>query len=161
ERTKSIAGIQLRANAFGVPVLVTDAGQGRISVVFSKACDVSRVKDIIGRSSLLAFELVASGDQLAISRMRNGEIPVPPLEEIVPTRNTAEPWLLVHQVLADADTVRDPEGRPVLVLSGAYLNLARQSFDPQTARPVVDFKLSSTGAAVFSKLTANHVGQRF
>jgi protein-export membrane protein SecD len=154
---QSVEVIRRRAGAFGVDVRVAEE-DGRVAVRVAPIEDSERLKDIIGRPAQLTIQLVASDDPVEISEMQAGGAPVPPGRQILPTQTGGS--LLLWRGLAPEDTARGEDGRLVRILSGRHVRRAAAGFHPQTSAPVVNIQLDATGAEIFAKLTANHIGER-
>jgi preprotein translocase subunit SecD len=157
---QSIEIIRRRIDELGTtePVIQRQ-GANRILVQAPGEQDPQRLKAIIGRTALMTFHLVASDNPSDIQRALDGR--PPPSQELLPTDDPSEPYLLVQRRLEFADTARGPDGNLVRMLSGQFLRTASQGFHYQTGEPVVNFTFDTTGAVIFGKLTANHVRERF
>ena len=122
---------------------ITRAGEDRILVQVPGLQDPTQLKNILGQTAKMTFQLV---DEQA-----NPYAPVPPIgDEILPVMNenkNVPPQKVVVQ-------------RRVM-LSGDRLTDASQGYDQQTGAPVVDFRLDSVGARQFADITRQYVGHRF
>jgi len=157
---QSIEIIRRRIDELGTTEpLIVRQGANRILVQAPGIEDPARLKEIIGRTAQMTFHLVACANPADIERALDGR--VSPLQELLPTDNPSEPYLLVEKRLRVRDTVVGPDRRTVRVLSGAYLSRASQGFHYQTGEAVVNFTFNTTGARIFSKLTSNHTRERF
>jgi preprotein translocase subunit SecD len=158
--TQSIEIIRRRIDELGTtePVIQRQGAQ-RILVQAPGEQDPQRLKDIVGRTAQMTFHLVASDNPAEIQRALEGR--PPPSQELLPSDDPSEPYLLVQRRLEFADTARGPDGNLVRVLSGQFLRNASQGFHYQTGEPVVNFTFDTTGAVIFGKLTANHIRERF
>jgi preprotein translocase subunit SecD len=157
---KEIEIIRRRIDELGTtePVIQRQ-GSERIAVQAPGEQDPNRLKDIIGKTAQMTFHLVSQATPAEIEAAQKGR--PAPTQELFPTDDPREPYLLVDKRLDINDTTRGPDGGLVRVLSGDYLNKAWQGYSQQTGQPVVNFQFNTTGAIIFGKLTANHVGQRF
>ncbi len=120
------------------------SGDDRILVQVPGLQDPTQLKNILGKTAKMSFQLV---DEQA-----NPMAQVPPIgDEILPVMNDANKNAPPRKVVVQ---------RRIMV-SGDRLTDASQGFDPQTGQPVVNFRLDSVGARQFGDVTKEHVGHRF
>jgi protein-export membrane protein SecD len=122
---------------------IARAGEDRILVQVPGLQDPTQLKQILGKTAKMTFQLV---DEQA-----NPQAQVAPIgDEILPVMN---------------DNKNVPPEKVVVqrrvMLSGDRLTDASQGFDSQTGAPVVDFRLDSVGARQFADITRQYVGHRF
>ncbi len=144
---QAIATIRNRIDQFGVtePDIRREAGY-RIQVQLPGLQDVERAKQLIGQTALLEFRLVREG--ISEEQMLQGR--VPPGVEVLP--------LLVRgQTGEQASVPIAVEKTPLL--TGEYLADAYRSTGDLGA-PIVSIALTSRGAEIFERITAEHKGRR-
>ena len=136
---QSIEIIRRRVDETGTrePTIIRQ-GEDRIVVQVPGVKDPQHLKELIGKTAKLTFQMV---DETAIGA-------------------TSLPPNLVQVEHADPS-----DGPPLplqkrILLSGENLIDAQQSFD-QTSLPVVSFKFDSVGARKFGDATSKNVGKRF
>jgi protein-export membrane protein SecD len=135
--------VESRINALGTtePV-IQQQGKDRIVVQLPGVQDPERVKDILGRTAKLTFQLLCEDQPTGTSK-------IPPPEcRALPSKDPqlpAEMWV-------------QTSGRATV--DGADLNDARPAFD-QNNRPIVTFRFNTKGAEKFGKLTRDNVGKPF
>jgi protein-export membrane protein SecD len=120
------------------------SGDDRILVQVPGLQDPTQLKNILGKTAKMSFQLV---DEQA-----NPMAEVPPIgDEILPVlddkNKNAPPRKVVVQ-------------RRVMV-AGDRLTDASQGFDQQTGQPIVNFRFYSVGARQFGDVTKEHVNHRF
>lgn len=183
ERTlnQSIEVIRNRIDEFGVTEpTITSQGTDRVVVELPGVKEIDRAKDLIGRTAKLEFKMAddksMSPAQLAtliadiekqnqvaykegqkfseyvkkINELAKGKIP--DQDEIAFQRTKLEgeaqetriPYLLISRVEVTGDDLQD----------------ASVQIDPENRKPTVGFSLNPRGAALFDKLTGDHIGQR-
>jgi preprotein translocase subunit SecD len=121
---------------------VTRQGADRIVVQAPGESDPERLKNLIGQTAKLTFQMVdesVTPQELAAGR-------IPPGSVILPSTDGYSPAYLVK--------------RRALV-TGEMLTNAQQSNDPQTGNPIVNFRFNGQGARRFGETTANNIGKRF
>ncbi|MEP3065156.1 MAG: protein translocase subunit SecD, partial [Nitratireductor sp.] len=114
-------------------------GEDRILVEAPGLGDPERLKAIVGQTALLTFHLVRETVQ--------GNTATPPPGTIVVPSAEFEGTFLV---LDDAP-----------LMTGEDLVDAQASFDSRTNEPVVNFRLSTSGARKFAEVTQTNVGRQF
>jgi preprotein translocase subunit SecD len=121
---------------------ITRQGANRVVVQAPGESDPERLKNVIGQTAKLTFHMV--DDTVTPQELAAGR--VPPGSQILPSTDGYSPAYLVK--------------RRALV-TGEMLTDARQSNDPQTTAPVVNFRFNSQGARRFGEATTNNIGKRF
>jgi preprotein translocase subunit SecD len=121
---------------------VTRQGQNRIVVQAPGESDPERLKNLIGQTAKLTFQMV--DESVTPEEMAAGRIP--PGSIVLPSTDGFAPGYLVK--------------RRALV-TGEMLTDARQSNDPTSGAPVVTFRFNSQGARRFGETTAANIGKRF
>jgi protein-export membrane protein SecD len=132
--TQSIEVLNRRINAMGTKETVVERqGANRIVIEVPGLQDTTRLKQIIGQTAKLDFQLVADpGD--------------PPNEvETLPMQKGGGTITVQKRIMVD----------------GADLVDAQQSFDPQTGEPDVTFRFNLRGAQKFAQVTSENVGRPF
>jgi preprotein translocase subunit SecD len=121
---------------------ITRQGAERIVVQAPGESDPERLKDIIGQTAKLTFQMVdESANPADVQAGR-----VPPGSELLPSEDGFAPAYVV---------------RRRSVVTGEMLVDAQPSFDQQTGQPVVTFRFNGQGARRFGDITAQNVGKRF
>ena len=132
--TQSIEVLNRRINAMGTKETVVERqGSSRILIEVPGLQDTTRLKQIIGQTAKLDFQLVADpGD--------------PPNEvETLPMQKGGGTITVQKRIMVD----------------GADLVDAQQSFDQQTGEPDVTFRFNLRGAQKFGLVTSENVGRPF
>jgi preprotein translocase subunit SecD len=115
-------------------------GSNRIVVQAPGESDPERLKDIIGQTAKLTFQMVdENADMASVQAGR-----APPGSEILPGED--QPIYVV---------------RRRAIVTGEMLTSAQPSFHPQKGTPTVDFKFNGEGARKFGVATRDNVGKRF
>ena len=121
------------------------SGEDRILVQVPGLQDPGQLKEILGKTAKMTFQLV---DEQA-----NPNATVPPIgSEILPMMRDEQSKNLPVQKIA--------VHRRVMV-SGDRLTDAGTGFDQQTGEPVVTFRFDSVGARQFGEVTKENVNHRF
>ena len=141
--TQSIEVVSRRVNELGTtePVIQRQ-GSDRILVQVPGLDDPQRLKDLLGQTAKLTFQMV---DQ---------SVPVQEAIEGRPPAGTS--------VLYSTDDPPVPyliEDR--IIVSGENLTDAQASFDQRTNEPVVNFRFDTKGAQRFGQATQQNVGRLF
>ena len=140
---QSIEIIRRRIDELGTrePTIIRQ-GADRIVVQAPGESDPERLKNVIGQTAKLTFQMVdESADMAAAAEGR-----APPGSEVLPSEDGIAPYIVVR--------------RRALV-SGEMLTDAAQGFDGQTGEPVVTFRFNSIGARRFGEATSQNIGRRF
>jgi len=134
--------IESRINALGTaePV-IQQQGRDRIVVQLPGVQDPDRVKDVIGRTAKLTFQLVCEDQPTAAGQNPPAECQSLPMKE-----NPQQQMWVQTSSRATVD--------------GADLNDAKPGFD-QNNQPVVTFRFNTKGAERFGRLTRENVGKPF
>ncbi len=134
--------IESRINSLGTaePV-IQQQGKDRIVVQLPGVQDPDRVKDVIGRTAKLTFQLTCESQATAA-----GQNP-PPECKSLPLKEKGGQFLWVQT--SSRATV-----------DGADLTDARPGFDEQN-QPVVTFRFNTKGAERFGRMTRENVGKPF
>ncbi|MER8825166.1 protein translocase subunit SecDF [Mesorhizobium sp. M0938] len=141
--TQSIEVVGRRVNELGTTEpIIQRQGSDRIMVQVPGLQDPQRLKDILGQTAKLTFQMV------------DHSIPV---EEAISGRPPAG-----STVMYSTDEPRVPhliENR--IIVSGENLVDAQATFDQRTNEPVVSFRFDSRGAGRFGQATQTNVGRLF
>ena len=132
--TQSIEVLNRRINAMGTKETVIERqGANRVLIEVPGLQDTTKLKEIIGQTAKLDFQLVADpGD--------------PPDEvETLPMQKGGGTLQVQKRIMVD----------------GADLVDAQQSFDQQTGEPDVTFRFNLRGGQRFGQVTAENVGRPF
>lgn len=121
---------------------VTRQGEDRIVVQAPGESDPERLKNLIGQTAKLTFQMV--DETVTAQDLAEGR--VPPDSVVLPSSDGYSPAYVVK--------------RRALV-TGEMLTDARQGNDPQTTQPVVNFRFNSQGARRFGDVTSRNIGKRF
>ncbi|MEK6705984.1 MAG: protein translocase subunit SecD [Bdellovibrionota bacterium] len=178
---QSIEVIRNRIDEFGVsePVIASQ-GTDRLVVELPGVREIDRAKDLIGRTAKLEFKIVDD------KSMKQGDVAAL-IEEIEKKNDIAYKEgqkfsdyvrkineLAKGKIAADTEIAfertRGPTGQeigrtPYLLhskaeVTGDDLQDASVQFDQETRRPNVSFSLNPHGAALFDKVTGEHVSHR-
>ena len=138
---QSIEVIGRRVNELGTTEpSIQRQGEDRILVEAPGLGDPQRLKSIVGQTALLTFHLVEG-------TLSEGQSPTPSANTIV-VPSAEDPSL--SYILQEAP-----------LMTGEDLVDAQASFDSQTNEPVVNFRLSTSGARKFGDVTQKNVGRLF
>jgi preprotein translocase subunit SecD len=139
---QSIEKIRRRVDALGTKEpSITRQGVNRIVVEAPGESDPQRLKDVIGKTAKLTFQMV--DDTVTPEDQAAGRIP--PDDVVMPSDSAAEGPVVVKRQI---------------VVSGDMLTDASQGFDPQTGAPIVNFRFNGLGSKRFADATQN-IGKRF
>ena len=140
---QSIEVINRRINELGTTEpSIQRQGDDRILVEAPGLGDPERLKSLVGQTAQLTFHLVQSAitaDQAGSTAPQPGTIQVPSEE--------------------DPKTVYVVDDTPLM--TGEDLVDAQAGFDSRSNEPVVNFRLSTSGARKFGDVTAKNVGKPF
>lgn len=132
--------IRSRIDQFGVAEpLIQRQGADQIIIQLPGVTDRARAKELIGRTALLEFKLVNDAPQ-ALEEAASGKIP------------------------EGFEYVKDEENRPILLsatasLTGEAIKDASIGMD-EYGLPSVKLEFNENGIEAFSKVTAEHIGER-
>lgn len=140
---QSIEIIRRRVDELGTrePTIVRQ-GTNRIVVQAPGESDPERLKNVIGQTAKLTFQMVdeaADLNEAAAGR-------VPPGSEVLPSDDGAVPFYVVKRRA---------------VVTGEMLTSASAAFHPQTGQPIVEFRFDGQGARRFGDATTQNIGKRF
>lgn len=138
---QSIEIIRRRIDALGTKEpAIQRQGVDRIVIQAPGESDPEKLKNIIGKTAKLTFQMV--DDSVSPAEAAQGR--VPPGSVILPMQD-GPPMLVKKRALVD----------------GGMLTDARQGFDQQTGQAIVQFRFNGQGAKRFGDATANNIGKRF
>ena len=141
--TQSIEVVGKRVNELGTTEpIIQRQGADRILVQVPGLQDPQRLKDILGQTAKLTFQMV---DQtMPVEEAINGR---PPAGSSVMygTEDPPVPYLIEDRV----------------IVSGENLIDAQATFDQRTSEPVVSFRFDGKGAQRFGQATQQNVGRLF
>ncbi|GLS39997.1 protein translocase subunit SecDF [Mesorhizobium tianshanense] len=141
--TQSIEVVSRRVNELGTTEpIIQRQGSDRIMVQVPGLQDPQRLKDILGQTAKLTFQMV--DQSIPVEEAISGR---PPAGSTV-LYSTDEP-LVPHLI----------ENR--IIVSGENLVDAQATFDQRTNEPVVSFRFDSRGATRFGQATQANVGRLF
>ena len=142
---QAIEVLRKRVDELGTtePVIVQQ-GDDRILVQVPGLDDPERLKDIIGQTAKLTFQMVDQG--MSADEARRGRPPRG--SSVLPSADPDE----VGVFYLIEDTV---------IVSGENLTDAQQGFNQQTNETVVNFRFDTRGAQRFGRATAANVGRPF
>jgi protein-export membrane protein SecD len=132
--TQSIEVLNRRINAMGTKeTVIQQQGLNRVLIEVPGLQDTTKLKEIIGQTAKLDFQLVADpGD--------------PPNEvETLPMQKGGGTIQVQKRIMVDGEDLVD----------------AQQSFDQQTGEPDVTFRFNLRGGQKFGQVTAENVGRPF
>ena len=142
---QSIEVVRRRIDELGTKEpTIEQSGDDRILVQVPGLQDPAQLKEILGKTAKMTFQLVDEQADPNATTAPIGDAILPVLDE---RNKDAPPRKVVVQ-------------RRVMV-SGDRLTDASQGFNQQTGAPVVDFRFDSTGAKQFGDVTSKNVGHRF
>ena len=140
---QSVEVINRRINQLGTTEpSITRQGNDRILVEAPGLGDPARLKALVGQTAQMTFHLVRS--QLSAQQAQSQ----PPTPGTVEFPDSTNPNIIY--VVDDA-----------ALMTGEDLADAQAGFDSRTNEPVVNFRLSASGARVFGDVTAKNVGRPF
>jgi preprotein translocase subunit SecD len=151
--TQALLTIERRVNELGVaePIVARHSGADQILVQLPGVADVTRAKEIIGRTAQLELKLVEQGpfsDEAAARAAYNGNLP--PDLQILPGTSEGAPGERPSTVYYVT--------RRVPAVTGRDLRNARPTLD-ENGRPAVSFSMNNEGAVKFGNFTQNNVGK--
>jgi preprotein translocase subunit SecD len=140
---QSIEIIRRRIDALGTrEPNIQRQGTDRIVVEAPGESDPERLKNVIGQTAKLTFQMV--DDSVPIQEAMAGH--VPPESMVIPSQDGYSPAYVVQ--------------RRALV-TGEMLTSAQMSFQSQSGRPAVAFRFNGAGAKRFAEATTQNTGKRF
>ena len=141
--TQSIEVVGRRVNELGTTEpIIQRQGTDRILVQVPGLQDPQRLKDILGQTAKLTFQMV--DQSMPVEEAINGR---PPAGSSImyATDDPPVPYLIEDRV----------------IVSGENLIDAQATFDQQTSEPVVSFRFDGKGAQRFGQATQQNVGRLF
>jgi SecD/SecF fusion protein len=140
---QSIEIIRRRVDELGTrePTILRQ-GANRIVVQAPGESDPERLKNVIGQTAKLTFQMV--DDSITPDDAAAGRIP--PGSEVLPS----DDGLSITEVV-----------KKRALVTGEMLTDAQMQFDQQSGLPVVSFRFNSQGARRFADATSQNVGKRF
>jgi SecD/SecF fusion protein len=141
--TQSIEVVSRRVNELGTtePVIQRQ-GADRILVQVPGLQDPQRLKEILGQTAKLTFQMVDT--TMPVDEAINGRPPAGS-SVLYSTDDPPVPYLIENRV----------------IVSGENLVDAQATFDQRTNEPVVSFRFDAKGAARFGQATQQNVGRLF
>lgn len=164
---QSIRVLENRINGLGTTEsAIQQQGANRISIQIPGLQDPERVKNLLGSTAKLTFQLLCHDQPSSATALP------PPDCAAYPRKETVESAIAVKKKtdpsakeLTDAEKKALPQlwvqTAGLATVDGADLTDAQPGFDPQTNSPEVTFKFNQKGALRFGKLTAENVGKPF
>ncbi|MGN6469355.1 MAG: protein translocase subunit SecD, partial [Rhizobiaceae bacterium] len=142
--TKSIEVVSRRVNELGTTEpIIQRQGTDRILVQVPGLEDPQRLKDILGKTAKLTFQMVDQSNSVE-DAIKTGR--VPPGDTIMySTDNPPVPYLIENRV----------------IVSGEDLVDAQSGFDQRTGEPIVSFRFDNKGATRFGVASQQNVGRLF
>ncbi len=141
--SQTIEVIRNRVDELGTTEpIIQRQGTDRIIVQVPGADDPERVKDLIGTTARLTFQMVDV--QNDVNQAISGRPPIG-TEVLYSTDDPPIPYLVETREL----------------VTGENLDDANVGFDPNTNEPVVTFRFDGTGAQRFGRATTQNVGRPF
>ena len=141
--TQSIEVVGRRVNELGTTEpIIQRQGNDRILVQVPGLQDPQRLKDILGQTAKLTFQMV--DQSVPVQEAINGR---PPIGTTIKysVDDPPVPYLIENR----------------FIVSGENLVDAQASFDQRTSEPVVTFRFDSKGAQRFGQATQQNVGKLF
>jgi preprotein translocase subunit SecD len=140
---QSIEVIRRRIDELGTrEPSIARQGANRIVVQAAGESDPEKLKNIIGKTAKLTFQMV--DDSVTPEEAAAGR--VPPGSEIVPSEDGFSTGYVI---------------RKRALVTGEMLTDAQQQFDSQSGQPVVSFRFNGQGARRFGDATSQNIGKRF
>jgi SecD/SecF fusion protein len=141
--TQSIEVVGRRVNELGTTEpLIQRQGNDRILVQVPGLQDPQRLKDILGQTAKLTFQMV--DESMSAEDALNGR-PPSGSEVLYSQDDPPAPYLIETRV----------------IVSGENLVDAQAAFDQQTNEPLVSFRFDTKGAQRFGQATQQNVGKPF
>jgi preprotein translocase subunit SecD len=117
-------------------------GKDRIVIQAAGESDPDRLKNVIGQTAKLSFQMV--DETASPADAAGGRVP-PGSEVLVSTDGFAPSYVVKKR----------------LVVTGEMLTNASPGFDQQSGRPVVQFRFNGIGSRRFGDITRQNIGKRF
>lgn len=142
--SQSIEVIRRRIDELGTTEpSIQREGTDRILVEAPGLDDPQRLKDLVGKTARLSFNMV----DVSMSADQAGQTRVPPGSVIIPSVDTAGPPSYLVEERS--------------ILGGEDLVDAQTTFEQQTNEPVVSFRFNTSGGIKFATITEQNVGRPF
>ncbi|MFP3921788.1 MAG: protein translocase subunit SecD [Dichotomicrobium sp.] len=139
----TIETIRRRIDALGTTEpTIQRQGVERVLVQVPGLQDPERLKDLLGQTAKLTFQLV--DQSMSVSEAESGR--PPPGSAVYPSDDGSEQQYLLKKRA---------------IISGEDLVDAQPSFDQRSNEPIVTFRFNSSGARRFGDVTSENVGQPF
>jgi preprotein translocase subunit SecD len=140
---QSIEIIRRRVDQLGTKEIdITRQGKDRIFLQAPGESDPERLKNIVGQTAKLTFQMV--DESVSPADIQAGHIP--PGDEMLPSTDGYSPAYVVKKRS---------------VVTGEMLTSASPGFDQQTGHSIVEFRFNGVGARRFGDVTTNNIGKRF
>ncbi len=122
-------------------------GASRIVVQVPGLKDPTALKELLGKTAKLEFKLVdETADPALVAKNQ------PPIGDVIlPYAEATVPGTPPARIALRRETV----------IQGSDLTDAKQAFDPQDNRPIVDFTMNTLGGKKFAQVTQTNIGKRF
>ncbi|MGI4949755.1 MAG: protein translocase subunit SecD, partial [Janthinobacterium lividum] len=121
-------------------------GASRIVVQVPGLKDPTALKELLGKTAKLEFKLVdETADPALVAKNQ------PPIGDVILPYAEQNGAVSATRIALRRETL----------INGADLTDAKQSFDPQSNAPVVDFTMNTQGGKRFAAVTQANVGKRF
>jgi preprotein translocase subunit SecD len=142
---QSIETIRNRIDQFGVrePVIQRSGADG-ILVQLPGIQDPQRAKDLIGKTAVLEFKLVANGADPTKPSAGTETLPGEERDPVTGQTNNKTTYTLERRTLMTGEVIADARVRPSTQMEGPYVELV----------------LNSRGAKLFEELTASNVNRQ-
>ncbi len=142
---QSIETIRNRIDQFGVrePVIQRSGADG-ILVQLPGIQDPQRAKDLIGKTAVLEFKLVASGADPTKPSSGTEVLPGEERDPVTGQMNSKITYTLERKTLMTGEVIADARVRPSTQMEGPYVELV----------------LNSRGAKLFEEITASNVNRQ-
>jgi preprotein translocase subunit SecD len=119
---------------------IRQQGVDRIAIEAPGESDPQRLKDVVGQTAKLTFQMVDETVQAT-----DATTVVPPDDQVLPYEEQKGSFIVVKRRVS---------------VDGGMLTNAQQGFN-QNNEPVVDFRLNGQGSHRFGQVTSENVGHRF
>ncbi|WP_311028753.1 protein translocase subunit SecDF [Mesorhizobium koreense] len=142
--TKSIEVVSRRVNELGTTEpIIQRQGTDRILVQVPGLQDPQRLKEILGKTAKLTFQMVDQSNSVE-DAVKSGRAPASDTI-MYSTDNPPVPYLIENRV----------------IVSGEDLVDAQSGFDQRTGEPIVSFRFDNKGATRFGIASQQNVGKLF
>jgi preprotein translocase subunit SecD len=142
---QSIETIRNRIDQFGVrEALIQRSGNDGILIQLPGIQDPQRAKDLIGKTAVLEFKLVATGADPTKPSPGTEQLYGQERDAVTGQTRNKVPYTLERKTLMTGEVIADARVRPATQLEGPY----------------VELMLNSRGAKLFEEITAANVGRQ-